>query len=244
MTNQAPPKFLNIEERGPQSGLVTAWSFSVLSDFERCNYAVYLSKIAKAPRFESPHAERGNLLHDQAEQYTLGNLPDLPKNLAKYYGPRFEDLRKQYDQGLVTCEEDWAFTHEWEPCGWMDDNVWARIKLDAFVKDSDTSGRVIDHKSGKPYPIKHHQQGQLYAISAFLREPELQFIQTEFWYLDKTPDPMINTYTRDQAMYYLPGWTQRAEKLTRATKFPPNPSTRNCAFCDHAKTGACDYRIV
>ena len=42
-------------------------------------------------------------------------------------------------------------------------------KLDAYVKEDDTSARVIDYKTGKRFgnEIGHSQQCLLYAIAAF-----------------------------------------------------------------------------
>lgn len=239
----SPPAWANFSEPGPQDGLIPTWSFSTLDKAETCMYSVYLSKVEKAPRVESPAAERGTMLHDLAEQYTRGNLDELPKELRKHYERAFSDLRDLYSQGLVTCEEDWGYTAEWEPTGFFDDDTWARMKLDVLVMENETSARVIDHKSGRPYPMKHNQQGQLYTIGTFLRYPKLEFVQTEFWYIDKSPQPATNKYTREQAMMFLPKWTQRALRLTKAKTFEPNPSASNCKFCDHNKSGYCDYRV-
>lgn len=239
-----PPEFLEVVEPGPQDGLVKTWSYSTIDKAESCMYGVYLSKVEKAPRAESPAADRGSMLHDLGEQYVRGNLDQLPKELAKHYKLAFEELRDLFAQGKVECEEDWGITTDWTPTGFFDDDTWGRMKIDALVHDSEQSARVIDYKSGKPYPLKHNQQCQLYAIATFLYYPKLEFVQTELWYLDKTPNMAINTYTREQAMMFLPKWNQRALNLTQATKFPPDPSVRNCRFCDHAKTETCDYRVV
>lgn len=238
-----PPAFMDIKEKGPQDGLVKTWSFSRLDNAEKCLYSIYLSVIEKAPRVESEAADRGSMMHDQAEQFVRGHLDPIPKSLEKHYLGKFIELRDLFEAGQVMCEDDWGYNANWEPTGWVADDIWLRMKLDALVHESDTSARVIDYKSGKPYPIKHNQQGQLYAIGAFIRYPKLQFVQTEFWYLDKTPVPATNGYTREQAMYYLPGWTQRALRLTQATKFPANPSNHNCRFCDHKKSETCEFRV-
>lgn len=242
--NTKPPAFLQVEERGPRDGLVTSWSYSRLDKYESCAYSIYLTSVEKAPRVDNEAAVRGQKLHDMAEQFVDGTLDELPKELAKHYKQSFYSLADKYQKGKVSLEGEWGITTNWEPTGWLEDDTWGRIKLDAFVEESPTSGRVIDYKSGKPYPIKHNQQGQIYAITAFIYYPQMEYLETEFWYLDKTPQPAINRYTREQAMMFLPKWDERAKRLTMARHFPPSPSVKNCRFCDHAKTETCPYRVV
>ena len=131
-------------------------------------------------------------------------------------------------------EGDWGFTIDWEPCAWMAPNVWARIKLDAIVYETETSARVIDYKTGKMFgnEISHSQQALTYAIGSFFRYPELQHVQTELWYLDHG-ETTLQAYTRDEAMVFVPKLHERAIAMTTATSFPPNPSTYNCKWCSY-----------
>jgi hypothetical protein len=46
---------------------------------------------------------------------------------------------------------------------------------------------------------------------------------------------MEKTYTRDQAMMFLPKLQERAIAMTTATKFPPNPSKNSCRWCSFGK---------
>lgn len=244
MFNTTPPAFLQIEEVGPQDGLVPAWSFSVWDKHHTCPYSVYLSRVAKHRYPDSEAAARGQELHDAAEHFVDGQEETLNPILAKHFEQRFHDLRMQYEEGKVSLEGDWGFDVNWEPTGWMDDNVWARIKLDAFVLESDTSGRVIDYKSGRQYPVKHNLQGQLYTVAGFIKYPKLQYIESEFWYVDQSANNIArNSYTRDQAMYFLDTWTQRGLSVTKAKRFPASPSQRNCKWCDHNKHKTCEYRV-
>jgi len=139
-----------------------------------------------------------------------------------------------YDDGKVELEGEWGFTIEWETCHWMAKNVWARIKLDAIVHEDDTSARVIDYKTGRQFgnEISHGQQALTYAIGSFLRYPDLQHVQTELWYLDHGT-VTEQSYTRDQALLFLPKLHQRAIVMTTAEKFPPNPSKTNCKWCSY-----------
>ena len=152
------------------------------------------------------------------------------------YIGKFKDMREGFINATVELEGEWGFTIDWEPCGWMEPGVWARIKLDAYVEESETSARVIDYKTGKQYgnEIAHSQQALTYAIGSFLRYPDLEIARTELWYLDHGTT-MEKTYTRDQAMMFLPKLQERAINMTTATKFPPNPSTNSCRWCSFGK---------
>ena len=80
--------------------------------------------------------------------------------------------------------------------------------------------------------ISHSQQALTYAIGSFFRYPELQFVQTELWYLDHG-ETTLQAYTRDEAMVFVPKLQERAIAMTTATSFPPNPSNYNCKWCSY-----------
>ena len=157
----------------------------------------------------------------------------MPDTLNKFT-KQFEHLRKLYNDSKVELEGEWGFTIEWEACHWMAPDVWARIKLDAIVHENETSARVIDYKTGRQFgnEIGHGQQALTYAIGSFLRYPKLQHVQTELWYLDHGT-VTEHSYTRDQALLFLPKLHERAMVMTTAEKFPPNPSKTNCKWCSY-----------
>ena len=123
-----------------------------------------------------------------------------------------------------------------QPVGWLEDKTWGRIKLDAMVLEDETSARVIDYKTGRKdgNEIPHSHQALLYAIGSFYKYPDLQYAQTELWYLDKG-ETMIKNYTRNDAMVFAPGYYQRAIRMTTATDFNPTPSKQNCRWCSYRK---------
>lgn len=95
---------------------------------------------------------------------------------------------------------------------------------------------LVTHNTGKKFgnELKHNQQGMGYAIAAFARYPELEFVEVQFAYLDKN-DELRGSYTRRQAELLQPGLTLRADKMTTATEFEPAPSFHACRWCPHAK---------
>ena len=235
LTSDRRPDIDNVVEmsKPKQLGLIPAWSHSTLKTFEACAYRSYIAKVKRISEDYGPAAKRGSEIHDQAEKYVDGRLPEFPDTLSKFTS-QFERLKNLYDEGKAELEGEWGFTIEWEACHWMAKDVWARIKLVAIVHEDDTSARVIDYKTGRQFgnEIAHGQQALTYAIGSFLRYPDLQHVQTELWYLDHGTTTE-QSYTRDQALLFLPKLHERALVMTTAEKFPPNPSTSSCKWCSY-----------
>jgi hypothetical protein len=212
-------------------GPVTTWSYSALKTYEECAYRTYISRVKKIQEPSGPAAERGTAIHQEAEDYIIGTIGELPKSLEKFKDD-FEELRQLFIDAKCEVEGEWGFTMDWAVTGWMTKDTWARIKLDACVNEDDNSLRVIDFKTGKRFgnEISHGQQALIYAIAAFLRYPDAEIIKTELWYLDKN-EKAERTYTRTEAMAYFPSWHQRAIAMTTATSFPPNPNKTSCRWC-------------
>jgi hypothetical protein len=105
---------------------------------------------------------------------------------------------------------------------------------------------VIDYKSGKRAgnEIKHTEQGQLYQLAAFMRYPELEIIDVEFWYTDIDELHRVR-YTKKQGLKYLKSFTDRGTKMVSAEVFPPSPSIFNCKWCPYGPegTGHCDKGV-
>jgi len=235
LTQDTRPDKVEDFEKPKELGLVRAWSYSALKVYEECPYRTYISRVRRIKEPTGPAAERGTQIHELAEQYVEGTLGELPKELMKFK-TEFEELRNLYIDAKVELEGEWGFDLDWSTVGWMEAATWARIKLDALVHEDETSARVIDYKTGKKWgnEIGHGQQGLLYAIGTFFRYPELQFVQTEFWYLDKG-ETTKKGYTREQAMTFAPGFHRRAVKMTTETEWRPTPNADSCRWCSYRK---------
>lgn len=227
----------------PQSGLVKAWSYSTLKKFEACPYAVYLGKVKKIPGEQGEAAKRGEAIHLEGEKFVQGELAEFPESYNRYK-PELIELRDGYAEGNVYTEDEWGFTASYEPVSWQHPNIWLRMKLDAMQLLTQTVAKIIDYKTGQKFgnEMSHGQQLQLYSIATFIRNPFLEYIKAQCWYLDKNEPPLTHEYTRTEALKFRNRWTTRAVALTTATKFPPKPSRNNCRFCDYAKSGDCEWR--
>ena len=236
LTQQERPDTVKaLDTSDVQLGQVRAWSYSALKTYEQCPYRTYIQKVKKIQEDSGPAAQRGTVMHEEAEDYVQGKVGELPSSLKKFR-TEFEELRRLFEEAKVEIEGEWGFSLDWEPVGWMEKATWARIKLDALVHQDEKSVRVIDYKSGKKFgnEIGHAQQCLLYAIATFFRYPHVEYAQTELWYLDKG-ETTIKGFTREQAMQFVPNWQRRAIAMTTATDFPPTPSKDACRWCSYGK---------
>lgn len=240
------------------SETINAWSMSRLDVFESCAYRAKLEYIDKIPKPDLVPPEgreehplvRGLRIHNAAEAFVTRDINLIPE--LEYFGDDLRTARARYRDrpGRCVVEEDWAFTQDWNKTGWNSDDAWGRLKLDlGLLSDCGKEMRIIDYKTGKKYPAKHVQQGQLYAIVSFLRYPELEKVTTEFWYLDqpcKTADKnkLVNEYSRVKALILKDGFDARARALTTCTNFTPKTSVFTCRWCPYGDSGnaACEYR--
>lgn len=220
--------------------MIKTWSFSRISDFEKCKQLAklkYIDKIPEPPRplpaGKTEHAnDRGTRIHEGAELFVKGGVELIPE--LKDFAEQLEWLRDLYSQGKVSLEGEWAHNREWLPVAWASSDVWCRMKLDAFVTLDETHGLVVDYKTGKRIgnEIKHTEQGQLYQLSCFLRYPKLEVVDVEFWYTDQGETDR-KTYTREQGMLYMQKFEKRGTMMTECLDFPPNPNRFSCKWCPY-----------
>jgi hypothetical protein len=234
-----------------ESDMIKSWSYSRLTDFEKCKYLAKLKYIDKVPEPERPlpegkteHAnDRGTRIHEAAELFVKGGVELIPE--LEGFRDRLLWLREEYSKGTVSLEGEWAMTREWSPTAWGSSDAWLRLKLDAFVNNGDGSGIVIDYKTGRRVgnEVKHTEQGQIYQLVCFMRYPELESLDVEFWYTDLKEDNVDRkTYTRAQGMQYIEKFNKRGITITECLDFPPNPNRFSCKWCPY-NGNACDKGV-
>lgn len=214
-------------------GPIKTWSFSSLTKFERCAYAAYLGKVEGFKEPGGPAADRGTAIHNQWDAYIRGDT-DVLRDAGKKPNLEYANvLREHYAEGRAHVEEEWWFDRDWTVTTSEDPARWAVFKLDVFVRESETAGRIIDHKSGKSWgnEVKHGEQGMFYGIAALMRFPELQYVTTEFNYVDEGHVLDKGRWRREDLDVFLPRLVRRANAYTCATDFPPTPSAHNCRWC-------------
>jgi len=223
-------------------GPVSKWSFSGLKDFERCPRAVKLNKVDRVPQKQGDAAERGSIIHDMCEQYVRGLIPSLigdKKTKFDYFAPHFSALKAIFDHQtagaypMLEMEENWGIRLDWSGCTWEDDELWGRGKLDGFVRESKTSCRIIDYKTGRKFgnEMKHADQGLSYALYAYHRfNKEIEHFTVEFWYLDQA-EISVRSYSARQLEILQPRYHKRALIMTTETAFKPKSNADTCRFC-------------
>lgn len=222
---------------------IKTWSFSRLSVFEQCKLRAKLAHIDRIPEPQRPlppgkteHAnDRGTRIHEAAELYVKGGVELLPELVR--FQPELDKLRSLYAGGKVSLEGEWAFSKDWAPTAWNSSDAWVRVKLDAFVHLTPTHGVVIDYKTGRKHgnEIKHAEQGQLYQLAAFMRYPELERIDVEFWYTDQDEISQAE-YPKEHGMRFFAPFNKRGIAITECTDFPANPNYYSCKWCPYKQT--------
>ena len=219
------------------------WSYSRLSVFEQCPKRYYYASIEKIPTPQHPAATRGTDIHNEAEMFIKGE-GKMTKGL-RMFEEGFENLKEGYCDGDVSVEEDWAFDIKWQPAQWNELKTWCRYKIDAYIKKPDRTV-VIDFKTGRYMGNEktHEQQCALYAVATFNRDPSIEVVQAELWYLDHGKISR-HSYTADELRERQATFHERALKLTEAIDYPAKASVENCRWCHFGKIGLCDeYRSI
>lgn len=222
--------------------IIKAWSHSRLGVFETCKKRAklqYIDRIPEPDRGPPPKGEwandRGNRVHDAAEDYIKSNRDDIIIELTNF-APELRRVREMYTQGKVEGEQMWYFDSAWGVVsGDVYEDIWLRIKLDLLVNITNTEAVVIDYKTGRRSgnEIKHAEQCQLYQVGAFLRYPKLEKVTTELWYTDQDEIATM-TFTRKQGERFLSGFNIRGLEITTATDFPSNPNAYSCKWCPYS----------
>ena len=225
--------------------MIKAWSMSRLDTYETCPYRAYLQYVERVPtpelvpppgKQEHPLV-RGIRIHTAAEMFVTKDilLIDELQNFHDAFHLQRASFRATPHHCIV--EEEWALDTDWRKTGWFSDTAWGRMKLD-YGEVRDTEMDIVDYKTGKKYAPKHTQQGQLYALVASLRFPEVEKFNVAFWYLDD-PNPETNTLTRSysrlQVSMFKEDFDRRANTMTGATEFKPHSSAYACRFCPYGE---------
>lgn len=220
-------------------GTNTAWSYSRLTDFEKCPYMMRLKYIDKIETPPNPFMDRGNRIHKSIEDFITGKADGLDPEI-KTFTAELNSLRERYKSKTVEVEGEWGFTNKWEPCDWRDyERVWLRVKLDSYVHLNADIGTVIDAKTGRKYgnEIKHAEQGLLYAGCAFIRHPEKKKHIVEFHYFDQPETDNLTRveYKPELVAKSLLSFEKRATIMLTATMFPPRPNIVTCGTCSYGR---------
>lgn len=197
------------------------WSYSAYSKHATCPRAYMHAYVERLPQPQHPKAERGIRIHKEAELYIIGEAA-LPPAEMQYFRDDLDALRQQG----AAAEYEITLTRAWGPAD--DATRWLKCVIDAVTVYDDGSARVIDFKTGRPYP-EHAAQMQLYPLALRSEIPEIGNITTELWYVDeKTKSVDVSVPQADDRLRKI--WTARADKMLNDTEFRKTPG-RHCNWC-------------
>jgi PD-(D/E)XK nuclease superfamily len=225
---------------------LTAWSFSRYSSYKQCPLKVKLTALDKLKEPGSQAMERGNVIHNMAEQYIKGTMKSLPPELQKFRS-EFTMLKKLYkkDPSSMVVEDQWAFTDSWGMSSWFDMvTCWARIKIDCAHHIDNETMVITDWKTGKyreESNAEYLEQLELYALTCLLMHPHVQEVRPQLAYLDlgiyyPAVGQAVLSYKRIDIPKLQKLWEKRVTPMLMDKVFAPRPN-QYCRFCHFGESG-------
>jgi len=204
---------------------IKAWSYSRLSNYEKCAFLAKCKYVDKIPEPPAPAMERGKEAHAILEKFMSGYAEDRDNIPGwEHFGPLMVELRAL--SPLV--EQQWGYNDQWQPTDWFGKDTWFRAVLDVAAVYSDNTADVVDFKTGRERDT-HADQADLYAVALIMRYPMVKELNVRFWYLDLGTESVF-TYTRDQVLPLRQKWEKRALPMLTDTTFAPRPG-HHCNWC-------------
>lgn len=214
------------------------WTYSRLSDFEKCP-ALYEGRyLARWPDFKpepKPAADRGTRLHELME-HAAGTGARLTGALTRW-NPYILALRK--DWPIVRVEQEVALDKHWKPVPYKDPRMWWRGKLDVLALNLPAGrAKAVDWKSGQIYG-SNADQVRLYAGVAFEYDPAIREVEVELVYLDQKKG-ISETIQRADWPDAKVDFSSRAHAMLSSRRFPLKPGA-HCSYCEFGprKGGPC-----
>lgn len=205
-----------------------AWSHSALGAYESCPQKYYREKVTKeVPFVETEALKKGNDVHKSLELAIGSDIP-LPPRHQQWQG--VVDWAKTLPR--VRVEEQFAFTATLERCDWFDRKrkVWARQKVDLQADFSPEVKLIVDWKTGGYWG--DDGQAALTALFMFWANPELQQVNTVWYYLEKDKK-VPDRFTRDQMPELMERPLETLGNISRSYRTGEWPKTPGfgCRFC-------------
>jgi len=221
-----------------EGSLLLPWSYSRLTDYERCAFRAYEVHVLKnKEEFKGPAMERGQAIHKLAEDYVLNRVAGGRRKLAReltLYKDDFANVIKR-SVGLPRTELKFGITRDWKPTEFFGRDVWGRGVWDLVVLD-DRGVRVIDHKTGRIYP-ETSDQLRFYAAAALAATPAAPTARAEAWHLDQPPQVGLHvfTLTRADGLRMQKSFDQRVMRMEKDKRMLATVNAK-CRWCHLAKS--------
>lgn len=238
------------------------FSYSRIDTYNYCPSKYFYSYIDKQPRGFAPHAALGNIIHTVLEN-TLENNKELDLELLKQ---EYEANRPAYDPDSLIDEklisagnvmiDDFFDLHQD-----TEFNIYAKELEFNFVIGTynirgfidrvdlvDDTVTIVDYKTGSKEvtnkDVENNIQLGIYALAMSRLFPDKK-IRAFLYYL-RTGRYKGFEFTQEKLDDVKQNIISAIYKIIQDTNYKPTPNARQCAWCDHAKSGACGvgaYRI-
>lgn len=150
------------------------------------------------------------------------------------FSKRLNALLEKHPAKKIILEERWAITPEFYPCKFFDNKGMIRGIVDLAILLESGHMIVIDHKSGKPRPLKYYgSQLDVYAIMAQAQYPDIKGVRCAVNFMSQDKVVWGNYKSREQIeqvlrpwlIDYLNGKANRVEGFEATTGY-------HCSWCD------------
>ncbi len=225
----------------PKLATLTAWSYSVYTQYFKCPLSVCFDKIKRVRMVEPPNPafEKGNRVHGAAEQYIKSaGAKRAPALIAELAGVK--DRLDMFRKLGASAELEWTFNKDWQPTSWFGHDAWLRVKTDACA-ESPGLVQITDWKTGKIYD-DHKQQRSLYGMAG-LQLVELGKLAggdksvkvlAEHAYTD-TGQSATEEYSMKDLKPLKAEWLRRIKQMMGDTKYPAKTGF-HCRYCKFRKS--------
>ncbi len=218
---------------------ITAVSYSRMKTWAQCPAKANYKFVQKLKEPDSMYAARGTELHKMCEDYLNagceGQVPPALDKVGLLLVQLYDEL-ESFDTELQI-----SFDADWQVVDWFSPATKMRVVYDVLGKTSSTVGLVVDHKSGRVYD-DHHEQLELYALTALIKDEELEEVDAYALYIDQGHISPRITVTRDDMDIIREKWEAKMETVMSDTVFAPSPN-RSCRWCHFRRSngGPCDH---
>jgi hypothetical protein len=192
--------------------MTVVWSHSGLKDFEGCARRFHEVKVLKRYPFkDTAQTLYGKDVHKAIEDYGKHGTP-LPAAFAQYQPVVDAILAKP---GRKLFEYEMGVTSDLKPCGFRDDNAWARGIADfVSIDDENMTAWVVDWKTGNnKYPDT--DQLLLMGLMLFVHFPHLRRVNSALMFIVKG-SMVKHRLDRDDADRSWQQYRERVAKIEAA----------------------------
>jgi len=218
--------------------MTMAWSYSRLSDFERCALQFQHKYVLKTIKFETNKAmEEGKRKHKMLERDTIRAINGQP--FACDEMSHVHPMLKKFVDGhmAVAIEQQLAFNKKLNPVDWFAKDVWFRAIVDMVGRKNilsplqDHTASVIDWKSGQYRPAE--DQLKIYNMSTMLKWSQVMTVTSALVFIDQKKSSPPLTSSRLDLNSLVHEFGDRSEAIQIAVEKDTWEPTKNwgCKWC-------------